>query len=691
MPRKKGNFKGNSRGGARGGGRGGSRGGARGGSNNGRFFLSKSAKRKGKGRFNPGSLSCYDDPELMDLGAEEYMPAFDTEASSAPSMKTLSRRPNRSMMEEARYTDRHLDQTMKLPLRNKPLVFVKSVEVYDPSKLTVDRLLKKEPLEITQELQLLRVDDQELENGHAEVDSEEERHDGASSEERDTENSSGEPESGDETAKEELSESAKESDGETEAENEARSSDDADDADRQEQSTIDVNMALNSEEETTSIEASDPDDEPSFVIDDQGDHTISALYSTPKASVSEVIHEARLRKPSSEPDLLNGDIADPVAHLEHDPYFSVGKVLLRTETDGNGSVTTQLPRGNVDRHGTGFQDLDSDYYEEYSESDSEGAFDDYLAQIMGTNGAHDDYDSMSEEDGQVYLSDEDDIDNSYISDEEGLDGDDDGLDDILSFAQNQQKSFADLDVPPTKTLRAKGRTKKLRLEFEEAIDAELRESLLEQFQYQKTSRRDKKLRKKERLKNEGLEKKDLFVKYDYSLHIKDIKQEFEDFLQDAERENMSFPPLDPHGNKTVNKLAKHYNMKCTRCGNGRHIFMKIVKARKTFHYLPDYNLINYVMKQRPIFKRSDVKKRTREEIEETDEKASGRRGPKNRAYVKEGDVVGGEAPEIAQSNIGRQLLEKLGWVRGEGLGAQGNKGISVPLMATVKKSKTGLK
>lgn len=691
MPRKKGNFKGNSRGGARGGGRGGSRGGARGGSNNGRFFLSKSAKRKGKGRFNPGSLSRYDDPELMDLGAEEYMPAFDTEASSAPSMKTLSRRPNRSMMEEARYTDRHLDQTMKLPLRNKPLVFVKSVEVYDPSKLTVDRLLKKEPLEITQELQLLRVDDQELENGHAEVDSEEDGHDGASSEERDTENSSGEPESGDETAKEELSESAKESDGETEAENEARSSDDADDADRQEQSTIDVNMALNSEEETTSIEASDPDDEPSFVIDDQGDHTISALYSTLKASVSEVIHEARLRKPSSEPDLLNGDIADPVAHLEHDPYFSVGKVLLRTETDGNGSVTTQLPRGNVDRHGTGFQDLDSDYYEEYSESDSEGAFDDYLAQIMGTNGAHDDYDSMSEEDGQVYLSDEDDIDNSYISDEEGLDGDDDGLDDILSFAQNQQKSFADLDVPPTKTLRAKGRTKKLRLEFEEAIDAELRESLLEQFQYQKTSRRDKKLRKKERLKNEGLEKKDLFVKYDYSLHIKDIKQEFEDFLQDPERENMSFPPLDPHGNKTVNKLAKHYNMKCTRCGNGRHIFMKIVKARKTFHYLPDYNLINYVMKQRPIFKRSDVKKRTREEIEETDEKASGRRGPKNRAYVKEGDVVGGEAPEIAQSNIGRQLLEKLGWVRGEGLGAQGNKGISVPLMATVKKSKTGLK
>lgn len=689
MPRKKGNSKGNSRGGSLRGGRGGSRGGGRGGSNYGRFYLSKSAKRKGRGKLNPRSLGGYEDPELMDLGADEYMPVVDLESPAPLSMKALSRRPNRSMVEEARYTDRHLGQTMKEPLRNKPLVFVKSVEVYDPSKLTVDRLLKKEPFEITQELELLRFDDKEENGGADEV---------VSSESEATEPSSEDRESGDETAKEELSESAKESDGETEAEKEARSSDDC-----QEQATIDVEMHLESDDETTSVEASDPDDdEPSFVIDNQGDEAISALYSAPKASTSEVILEARLRKPTSEPDLLNGDLADPVAHLEHDPYFSVGKVLLRTEIDEDGSLTASIPRGNVDRSGTGFKDLDSDYYEEYSDSDSEGAFEDYLAQIMGAEDAHDDYDSMSEDDANgvylseddangVYLSEDDDLDGVHVSDEDGLEGDDDGLDDILSFAQNQQKSFADIDVPPTKTLRAKGRTKKLRLEFEEAVDAELRESLLEQFQYQKTSRREKKLRKKERLKNEGLEKKDLFVKYDYSLHIKDIKMEFEDFLQDAERENMSFPPLDPHGNKTVNKLAKHYNMKCTRCGNGRHIFMKISKARKTFHYLPDYNLINYVMKQRPIFKRSDVKKRTREEIEEADEKASGRRGPKNRAYVKEGDVVGGEAPEIAQNNIGRQLLEKLGWVKGEGLGAHGNKGISVPLMATVKKSKTGLK
>ncbi|KAF3993605.1 hypothetical protein FT662_00525 [Candidozyma haemuli var. vulneris] len=691
MPRKKGNSRGSSRGGARGGssrgghgGRGGSRGG---GSNYGRFYLSKSARRKGKGRFNPGGSNGYDDPEFMDLGSGQYMPAVDIDSSPAPSsMKALSRRPNRSMVEEARYTDRHSGHTMKEPLRNKPLVFVKSVEVYDPSKLTVDKLLKKEPIEITEELQSLRMNDDESVSPEGESDSD------AANEEV---SSSGELSGpGDETPKEESSESAKESDGETEAEKEIRSSDDD-----QEQSTIDVQMAYTPEEDSdTSVEQeTEPeynDDEPAFMIDDKGDETISAIYGAPKASTSEVIHEARRRQTSYDDDsFATAELADPVASLEHDPYLSVGKVLIRTEIDDDGSVVAEMPSGRAPRKGTGFKDLDSDYYEEFSDSDEDGAFDDYLAQIMGANGdAHDDYDSQSDNDNyDIYFSDEDDIDDVHVSDQDGLEGDDDGLEDILAFTQNQQKSFADLDVPPTKTLRAKGRTKKLRLEFEEAVDAELRESLLEQFQYQKKSRRDKKLRKKERLKMEGLDKKDLFVKYDYSLHIKDIKGELEDFLQDADRENVSFPPLDPHGNKTISKLAKHYNMKCTRCGNGRHIFMKISKARKTFHYLPDYNSINYVMKQRPIFKRSDVKKRTREEIEETDEKASGRRGPKNRAYVKEGDVVGGEAPEIAQNNIGRQLLEKLGWVRGEGLGAHGNKGISVPLMATVKKSKTGLK
>lgn len=622
----------------------------------------------------------------MDLSAGEYLASVEYDTLPPQSMKALSRRPNRAMMEEARYTEGHLGRTMKEPLRNKPLVFVKSAEVYDPRKLTVESLLKKDPLQIAEEFELLRMADTELSASPANENVMEDLAEEAA--ELSSEATSEESE-----APAESSESNKESDGETEVEIEARSSEEEHDVEMHDSESGD---------ESTSSDGDDTDDaedqEPSFVIDDNGDENLAAVYGAPKASTSAVIEEARLKALKVALEILGSDeeIAYPESHLEYEPYLSVGKVMLRTEVDEDGSLVAEMPQGRAPRNGTGFKDLDSDYFEEESDSDEDAAFEDYLAQIMGANGEYDyDGENDSENDNEEYeyniqLGD-DDVSDVQISDDEGLEGDDDGLDDILSFARSQQRSFADFEVPPTKTLRPKGRTKKLKLDIEADIDDELRASLLEQFQYQKTSRRDKKLRKKERLRAEALESNDLMVKYDYSLHIKDIKGEFEDFLHDAERETLSFPPLDPHGNKTVSKLAGHYNMKCTRCGNGRHIFMKISKSRKTFHYLPDYNLINYVMKQRPIFKRSDVKKRTREEIEESDEKSSSRRGPKNGAFFKEGDIVGAEAPEIAQNNIGRRLLEKLGWVKGEGLGAQGNKGISVPLMATVKKSKTGLK
>ena len=95
-----------------------------------------------------------------------------------------------------------------------------------------------------------------------------------------------------------------------------------------------------------------------------------------------------------------------------------------------------------------------------------------------------------------------------------------------------------------------------------------------------------------------------------------------------------------------------------------------------------------------MFNRVD-QKRPKEEYIATDGNATKdrirqRNKSGHNAYIPEGHIVGGMAPEIDHTNVGRQLLEKLGWVKGEGLGAHGNKGISEPLVATVKKSKTGL-
>ncbi len=45
--------------------------------------------------------------------------------------------------------------------------------------------------------------------------------------------------------------------------------------------------------------------------------------------------------------------------------------------------------------------------------------------------------------------------------------------------------------------------------------------------------------------------------------------------------------------------------------------------------------------------------------------------------------------ELPQDNIGHKILEKLGWVKGDGLGVENN-GITTPISITVKNNKRGL-
>ncbi|KAF6067063.1 hypothetical protein FOB64_004499 [Candida albicans] len=102
---------------------------------------------------------------------------------------------------------------------------------------------------------------------------------------------------------------------------------------------------------------------------------------------------------------------------------------------------------------------------------------------------------------------------------------------------------------------------------------------------------------------------------------------------------MSFPTLDTHGHKTIKNLADCYHMSVIKSGKqGIRKYLKIVKNKATFKYYPNYERINRILRGRPIFHRIDQKPQ----------------------HKKEGDIVGAEAPEIGSSNLGRQMLEKLG-------------------------------
>lgn len=777
MPPKRGRGRGGSRGGR--GGRGGrGRGGASG--SYAPFNLSKSAKRRSRKRGHSELPSGQDTPELMDLGHSSYTSEIYAEA---PLMKSLSKRPNRSLMKEARYTDKHMEQTLALTLRYRPVEFVKAETAYDPSKELIEKLIQRaasrdprhaqeekdeEPkaVEVVEdEVEFADEDSEKIEDDHTsaivddlatvEIDQVKELREanedihmeavvtsvGECVEDNVDVSICEATGQGDSELKEDQVESEVESEVEPKVESEAALDDqleaiqdDAVDQESIESISKDDTPTESREELDIDSDASDDEhEEIQFSIDQEGDSSVAKDYNVPKPELRTLLQESRKQQcTEQDPDIETGSVIEP--------YITVGKVMLRTLYDGY--TTVELPSlkgGKSAKKGyVSFKSKQNDPFKPRSskntfqsslDSDMEAAFDDYMAQLMLANeedndvsdneigadsdsgsasdyGVHDDddeemyeklreqfqdFDESSDSDNislslldmmELDIDDFDDLDDVVNSEEEGLE-------DILAFAR-QHKRLADLDIGSNAPPRKVGKGRKQRLELGSELEVELRESLMEQFQYQKQSRRLKKLRKKEKKRQEAEDNMQLKDKYEYSLHIKEIKQEFELFLHDANRETLSFPPLDGHGNKTLNKLANNYNMKCIKCGgNGLSMYIKVAKTKKTFRYVPDYQLIGYILKQRPVFRRADVKPRTKEEIADTDE--SSRRGPKSNAYVKEGDVVGALAPEIAHNNIGRKMLEMLGWSRGEGLGAMGNKGISTPVLATVKKSKTGLK
>ena len=267
-------------------------------------------------------------------------------------------------------------------------------------------------------------------------------------------------------------------------------------------------------------------------------------------------------------------------------------------------------------------------------------------------------------------------------------GDDmtEGLDDLVQYSMKYSKQRNMEYNTKTPVLSGKGKKKKLLIDDSLALDTETIYTLQSKLATRLDNKAYKKKTKEDFISLENSQSSDLFKKYEYGLHIQNIKDEFEEFYSNN-RDRLIFPPLDPHGNKTLTKFAKHYNMKTSKAGKGLHTHIMVDKTKKTRRSLPNYGLISQLLKQRPVFMRIDVK-RVQEDFVKT-ERINIR--SKGKFHIKEGEIVGENAPEIGNDNIGRRMLEKLGWSQGEGLGAETNKGTSEPVFARVKKGKAGLR
>ncbi|KAI5948860.1 SQS1 [Candida theae] len=305
------------------------------------------------------------------------------------------------------------------------------------------------------------------------------------------------------------------------------------------------------------------------------------------------------------------------------------------------------------------------------------------------------------DDDQVYISSDSEDDDDSNDDDDEFDKDqddysydsDDNLDDLIQYSKSSTQGLVSmLDRDFSNNIPAKKRRNFDNL----GIDQDLQDSLTEQIINFRKHKREQINRRNAQKTEDAILSHDLLIKYPDSLTISQIAHEFTTFLQDESRPTLSFPTLDSHGHKTLQSMAAAYNMQTDKCGahNMRH-YIKVTKTRKTYKTVPNFNRINAIMRGRPIFHRMDVKREKKKDSSGGSTKGKrsgggGGGGNDSRAKFKEGDVVGAEAPALDQSNLGRIMLEKLGWSQGQGLG-KGNTGINEPVVAKVKMSKTGLR
>jgi len=160
------------------------------------------------------------------------------------------------------------------------------------------------------------------------------------------------------------------------------------------------------------------------------------------------------------------------------------------------------------------------------------------------------------------------------------------------------------------------------------------------------------------------------------------------YLADSNR--LALPPMDAADRKVVHELARAFNVKSQSAGSGNGRFPVWHRTTRTSVYVErNFNAIEERLSRR-FLPRLDVGGKKSGAGHKRVKGVGG--GGFNKASVsyRDGDVVGGSAPELGAENRGRAMLEKMGWSSGTALGALNNKGILQPVSHVVKTTKAGL-
>ena len=150
--------------------------------------------------------------------------------------------------------------------------------------------------------------------------------------------------------------------------------------------------------------------------------------------------------------------------------------------------------------------------------------------------------------------------------------------------------------------------------------------------------------------------------------------------------------MDKADRKVVHEIANAFNLKSKSAGVGAMRYPVLYRTSRTSAYVEcTFDAVEARLTRR-FLPRMDVGGRRSITGPKRSSRGGGGSGGFNNASVsyRDGDIVGGSAPELGIENKGRAMLEKMGWSTGTALGALNNKGILQPVSHVVKTTKAGL-
>ncbi|KAI1332244.1 hypothetical protein F5Y16DRAFT_357272 [Xylariaceae sp. FL0255] len=261
-------------------------------------------------------------------------------------------------------------------------------------------------------------------------------------------------------------------------------------------------------------------------------------------------------------------------------------------------------------------------------------------------------------------------------------------------ATKMADAFDELDLMDLKQTRLQA-SKKGPVSFD-VSDSELEDALNLALKKDRLRKAEKK-KAREELRSQGLLGKninpdDLRVKYRGGMSLDDLANEMENFMLGT-NEQLILPPFDKGARQIVHQIANTFKIKSQSAGKGTGRYPVLYRTKTTLAFNADKFDIALSRVRRTWFPRSDADEKvvqTTRLLKRAEAPSSKFRGGNSSLVLREGDIVGQHAVEIGLDNKGRTMLEKMGWSKGMSLGTGETKGITVPLMHVVKKTKAGL-